>query len=71
MVLAWPSAIFWTMLCKSKGVFAEFVVGSMYLPLSKKLIVRVCSRVTLFRGEMLNTNVLALRIKFISPDIVA
>ena len=59
VVPEWPSAIFWPMLSKSKGVFAEFVVGSMHLSLSKGR-----RGATLFKGDMPNTNVLALRIEF-------
>ena len=45
-------------------MFAEFVVGSMYLSLSKELIVKGRRGAVLFKGDMPNTNVLALRIEF-------
>ena len=61
----WPSAVFWPLLCDNESSFAEFVVGSMYLPLSHGLIEKGKAGADLFKDGIPNTNVLALRLDFV------
>ena len=60
----WPSAIFWPLICSFGKVFADFVVDVLYLPLGEKLFVRGRRGSVLFKDNIPNTNVLAVRINF-------
>ena len=65
VVPEWPSAVFWPLLCDNESSFAEFVVDSMYLPLSHGLIVKGKAGADLFKDGIPNTSVLALRLDFV------
>ena len=64
VVPEWPSAVFWPLLCTVGGVFAQFVVDFMYLPLSPGLLTRGKRGACLFKDGLPNTNVMALRLDF-------
>lgn len=64
VVPEWPSAVYWPLLCPSENTFTNFVVDSMYLPMSESLIVKGKRGASLFKEGIPNTNVLALRLNF-------
>ena len=64
IVPCWPSAPFWPLLQPEAESFASFVTAVQELPLSEFLILPGLSGAGLFRGQIPNTKVLALRCDF-------
>ena len=67
VVPEWTSACFWPLLLNEDGIeFASFVSDWMYLPLSPNLFIKGKRGSCLFKDNLPNTNVLALRLSFIN-----
>ena len=64
VVPCWLSAPFWPLLHPSEEGYASFVTGVAELPLSELLILPGLSGSSLFKGQIPNTAVLALRCNF-------
>ena len=64
IVPEWPSAVFWPLISPDGQKFADFVVAYDYLPSIPNLFIKGKRGACLFKGEVPNSNVLALRIDF-------
>ena len=64
IVLCWPSAPFWPLVCKTNVQLASFAPMSKELPLTKTLFLPGLSGSVLFNGNIPNTKVLALKCNF-------
>ena len=64
VVPVWPSAPFWPILCPRRDSLAGYVRAWCDLPLYEGLFVSTRSGAVLFKGEVPNTRVLALRVDF-------
>ena len=64
IVPCWPSAPFWSLVCKTDGQLASFVTMIMELPLTKDLFLPGLSGSVIFNGNIPNTKVWVLKCNF-------